>query len=207
MDPGRLALLLLRVKGNMLLYALRAQVHGFSLNEKSPFSKALSTDTQLARNASIAITCIISNHKNMSSHYTIYIDGGSRGNPGSSAFACVFPELNKEYSEHMGKATNNEAEYGALIFALKKAKSLLGKDKIKQMTLEIKADSELLVKQMQGKYKIKEPHIQQLFLTAWNLKTEFKEIIFTHIPREQNTKADHLLNATLDREVKKQTLF
>ncbi|MCG2690294.1 ribonuclease HI family protein [Candidatus Parcubacteria bacterium] len=138
---------------------------------------------------------------------TIYIDGGSRGNPGDAACAFVFPELNKEYAEYLGKATNNEAEYSGLIFALKKAKALLGKDKIKQVTLEIKSDSELLVKQMQGKYKIKEPHIQQLFLTAWNLKTEFKEIIFVYIPREQNTKADHLLNETLDNHGKKQSLF
>jgi len=143
----------------------------------------------------------------MSTPITIFIDGGSRGNPGPSAFACVFEGLNKEYSEHLGKATNNEAEYAGLIFALKKAKTILGKDKIKQITLEIKSDSELLVKQMQGKYKIKEPHIQQLFLTAWNLKTEFKEIIFTHIPREQNTKADTLLNQTLNNRSSRQPLF
>ena len=143
----------------------------------------------------------------MQNNYIIYIDGGSRGNPGPSAFACVFEGLNKEYSEHLGKATNNEAEYQGLIFALKKAKSLLGKDKIKQITLEIKSDSELLVKQMQGKYKIKEPHIQQLFLTAWNLKTEFKEIIFTHIPRELNAKADTLLNQTLNNHSSTRHLF
>ncbi|MBM4177327.1 ribonuclease HI family protein, partial [Candidatus Gribaldobacteria bacterium] len=100
----------------------------------------------------------------------IYIDGGSRGNPGPAAFACVFENLNKEYSQTIGKATNNEAEYQGLIFALKKAKALLGKEKIRQVVLEIKSDSELLVKQMQGKYKIKEPNIQKLFLEAWNLK-------------------------------------
>lgn len=75
------------------------------------------------------------------------------------------------------------------------------------MAIEIKSDSELLIKQMQGKYKIKEPNIQRLFLIAWNLKIDFKEVLFTYIPREQNKKADALLNETLDNQGKKQSLF
>ena len=132
-------------------------------------------------------------------------DGGSRGNPGPSAFACVFfveDRHYKSYSEFLGQKTNNEAEYAGLIFALKKAKALFGKDKIKTMDLEILSDSELLVNQMSGKYKIKEPHIQKLFLLAWNLKIDFANVSFIVIPREQNKTADALLNETLDKQQK-----
>jgi len=137
----------------------------------------------------------------------IYIDGGSRGNPGPSAFAVVFSEIGKSYSEFIGTATNNEAEYSGLIFALKKAKALFGKGKAKQMELEIRSDSELLVKQMKGEYKIKEEGIQKLFLQAWNLKIDFGRVIFIAVPREQNKQADRLLNETLDAQGKKQSLF
>jgi len=142
----------------------------------------------------------------------INIDGGSRGNPGPSAFACVFFVDGKEYksySEFLGKKTNNEAEYAGLIFALQKAKALFGKDKAKTINLEILSDSELLVNQMSGKYKIKEPHIQKLFLLAWNLKIDFANVSFRAIPREQNKTADGFLNETLDKQQKEnsQKLF
>ncbi len=140
----------------------------------------------------------------------IYIDGGSRGNPGPSAFAVVFTKegrVFKEYSQCIGEATNNEAEYQGLIFALKKAKALLGKEKIKKATIEIKSDSELLIKQMKGEYKIKEPKIQQLFLKAWNLKIDFKNLKFSLISRQDNQQADRLVNQTLDAEAKTQPLL
>lgn len=141
----------------------------------------------------------------------IYIDGGSRGNPGPAAFAVVFTtekgEVIKEYSQYIGKATNNEAEYQSLIFALKKAKALFGKEKAKALAIEIKSDSELLVSQMRAEYKIKDPKIQQLFLRAWNLKIDFKNLKFSLIPRQENTKADRLVNESLDAETKTQKLF
>jgi len=135
----------------------------------------------------------------------IYIDGGSRGNPGPSALGALFLDekgnILKKYSEFLGKKTNNEAEYEALIFALKKAKLLFGKKEVKNLDLEIKSDSELLVKQMNGEYKIKNPNIQQLFLLAWNLKIDFNKVRFFHIPREQNKEADALVNKALDIEL------
>jgi len=136
---------------------------------------------------------------------TIYIDGGSRGNPGPAAFGVAFPS--NEYAQFIGTATNNEAEYGGLIFALKKVKSLYGKDKSKSMDIEIKSDSELLVKQMNGKYKIKNENIQKLFLQAWNLTVEFKNLQITYIPREENKKADGLVNQALDSKRREQKLF
>ena len=126
----------------------------------------------------------------------IYTDGGSRGNPGPSAIGVVID--NKEYSEQIGKKTNNEAEYEAVIFALKKTKALFGKKKIREMEFEIRSDSELLVKQLQGRYKILNPKIQPLFLKAWNLKIDFGKVKFTLIPRSQNKEADQLVNRALD---------
>jgi len=137
----------------------------------------------------------------------IKIDGGSRGNPGPSAFGVYFVNQNKSYAEVLGVRTNNEAEYSGLIFALKKVKALLGKDKAKVSEIEIKSDSELLVKQMNGIYKIKDPKIQQLFLEAWNLKVEFKKLTISHIRREQNKEADSLVNQALDAKTRSQKLF
>ncbi len=141
----------------------------------------------------------------------IYVDGGARGNPGPAALGVVFCDekgkVLKKYSQCIGKASNNEAEYQGLIFALKKAKSLLGKEKIKKIPIEIRSDSELLIKQMRGEYKIKTPRIQSLFLTAWNLKIDFKNLKFSLIPREENKEADRLLNEALDAETRSQKLL
>ncbi len=142
---------------------------------------------------------------------TIYIDGASRGNPGQASFGVAFcndrGEVFKTYSEAIGKATNNQAEYQGLIFAMKKAKALFGKDKVKGMAIEIRSDSELLVNQMTGKYKIKEPGIQKTFLEAWNLSIDFNALSFKAIPREQNSKADDLANQALDAQSKNQQLI
>ena len=75
------------------------------------------------------------------------------------------------------------------------------------MEVEIKSDSELLIKQMRGEYKILEPKIQQLFLKAWNLKIDLGEINFILIPREENKEADKLVNEILDSQAKSQKLF
>ncbi len=141
----------------------------------------------------------------------INIDGGSRGNPGPAALGVSVRssrgEVIKEYGQCIGIATNNEAEYQALVFALKKVKTLFGKEKAKNLPLELKSDSELLVSQMTGKYKIKEPKIQQLFLKAWNLKVEFNNIEFSAIPRAENKQADRLVNEALDSQSKTQRLL
>jgi len=126
----------------------------------------------------------------------IHTDGGSRGNPGPAAIGVVIGD--KEYSEQIGQATNNEAEYQAVIFALKKAKALFGKKKIKEIEFEIRSDSELLIKQLNGEYKILEPKIQPLFLQVWNLRIDFGKIKFVLIPREENKEADRLVNQALD---------
>ena len=87
------------------------------------------------------------------SKYIIYTDGGSRGNPGPAAIGAVVGH--KEYGEQIGRTTNNVAEYKAVVFALKKAKQLLTKKVAKETDVELRTDSELLVKQLNGEYKIK----------------------------------------------------
>lgn len=138
---------------------------------------------------------------------TIYTDGGSRGNPGPSALGVLFcnekGEIFKKYSEHLGEATNNEAEYQAVIFALKKFKALFGKKLAKNSEIEIKSDSELLIKQLNGEYKILEPKIKDLFVAVWNLKIDFKKIKFTLISRQKNQEADRLVNEILDSQPQK----
>ena len=142
----------------------------------------------------------------------IYTDGGSRGNPGPSAIGVVFCNENgscfKKYSEYLGdKLTNNEAEYQAVIFALQKFRALFGKKLAKSSEVEIKSDSELMVKQLKGEYKVLEPNIQGLFIKVWNLRIDFKKLKFTLIPREKNKEADFLANEALDQEKSKNPLF
>ena len=142
----------------------------------------------------------------------IYTDGGSRGNPGPAAAGVVFCNEKgqpiKRYSEYLGdKLTNNEAEYGAAIFAFKKFKALFGKKLASTSEIEIRSDSELLVKQLNAQYKILDEKIQFLFLEIWNLKFDFKKVRFRAISRDKNQEADKLVNEVLDAQANTQKLF
>ncbi len=137
--------------------------------------------------------------------FIIYTDGGSRGNPGRAALGVVIcnekDQPLKKFGEYLGDAmTNNEAEYGAVIFGLKKFKSLFGKPLSQNTEIEVRADSEFLVKQMNGEYKVSDERIQRLFMEVWNLKLDFKSVKFKHIRREKNTEADRLVNEALDQK-------
>ena len=135
----------------------------------------------------------------------IYTDVGSRGNPGPSAIGAVIND--KTYSAFIGVGTNNEAEYQAVIFALKKAKALYGKKVVENNEVEVRSDSELLIKQLNGEYKVLDEKIQSLFLRVWNLKIDFGKVKFVAIPREKNQAADKLVNEALDGSSRTQTLF
>lgn len=132
----------------------------------------------------------------------IFIDGGARGNPGPAAIGVVFCNekgaVLKKFSHFLGHKTNNEAEYHAAIFALEKLKALLGKKLCKVTEVEIRSDSQLLVFQMQKKYKILEKELQPLFVTLWNLTLDFKKVTFKLISRNKNKDADALVKETLD---------
>jgi ribonuclease HI len=138
--------------------------------------------------------------------YTIHTDGGSRGNPGPASIGVVIEGDaigKKEYSEYIGIATNNEAEYKAIVFAMKKVKLLISSDKAAKADLDFYLDSELLVKQLNHEYKVKDNGIQKLFLEVHNLRLDFGKISFHHVPRERNKSADRLVNEALDRESNK----
>ena len=132
----------------------------------------------------------------------IYTDGGSRGNPGPAAIGILVGD--KTYGEVIGVATNNVAEYKAVIFALKKAKHLLGGEKAAIAKLEVRSDSKLIVEQLSGNFKILEETLQPLFLEAWNLRLDFQEVNFKLIPREKNKEADALVNEALDNASREQ---
>lgn len=143
---------------------------------------------------------------------TIYTDGGSRGNPGKAAVGVVFcnekGEIIKKFGEYLGdNLTNNEAEYTAVILALKKFKALFGKKMAEVAEVEIRSDSELLVNQMNGKYKLENEKIQKFFIEIWNLKIDFANVKFKAIPREKNREADALVNEALDSQMTSQKLF
>lgn len=139
----------------------------------------------------------------------VYTDGGARGNPGPAAIGVVIKDASgrviKSYGEAIGEATNNEAEYRAVIFALAKLKSLLGKKNTAGLAVEVNLDSELVVKQLRGEYKIEEERLFPLFIKIWNLKMDFREVKFRQVPREKNREADRLVNEALDK--KPETLF
>ncbi len=143
----------------------------------------------------------------MSKKIIIYTDGGSRGNPGPAGIGVWVETLGKKYGECIGVATNNVAEYAALIFGLKKVRQLLGKDKTRQYEIECRLDSELVVKQLNHEYKLKEEYIQKNFIEIWNLTLDFKSVTFYHIPREENFVADALVNEALDEQVKQKSFL
>ncbi|MCU0680147.1 MAG: ribonuclease HI family protein [Planctomycetes bacterium] len=128
-----------------------------------------------------------------------YTDGGARGNPGPSGIGAVIYNEEKKIvatiSKFLGEGTNNQAEYKALIVALEKAKELGATE------LQCFLDSELVVKQLNREYKVKDQDLAQLFLKVYNLSLNFKKIIFTHVRREFNKEADKLANEAMDRGV------
>jgi ribonuclease HI len=143
----------------------------------------------------------------MQQKIVMYSDGGSRNNPGPAAVGVYIETLGKKYGECIGTKTNNEAEYEALIFGLKKIKQLVGKEKTKNYSVECRLDSELVVKQLNHEYKLKEKHIQDFFIEIWNLMLDFGKVSFVHIPREKNKIADALVNQALDEKMKQDKLF
>ncbi len=129
--------------------------------------------------------------------YILRTDGGARGNPGPAGIGAVIEDekgkVIKEFSEYLGKKTNNQAEYQALIVGLTGCVALGAKE------VEVRADSELLVKQMAGIYRVKNPDLGKLFLQAKKLELQIGRVKFRHVRREENAHADALANQAMDR--------
>ena len=137
----------------------------------------------------------------------MYSDGGSRGNPGPAALGVFIETLDKSYGEYLGEKTNNEAEYAAIIFGLRKIKVLVGKAKAKKTAVECRMDSELACKHLNHEYKIENEKLQPLFLEVWNLMLDFGAVKFVHVRRELNTVADACVNRALDNHKKQDQMF
>jgi ribonuclease HI len=127
----------------------------------------------------------------------MWVDGGSRGNPGPAAVGYRIEdeagELLDEAGETIGVATNNEAEYRALIAAFDRAAELGARD------VEVRSDSELLMRQMTGRYKVKSPHLRELWQAAQRAAGRFERVRYVEVRRTENTEADRQVNLALDR--------
>jgi len=128
---------------------------------------------------------------------TVYADGGARNNPGPAGIGAVLlDEKGNEVaaiSKYIGETTNNQAEYKAVLAALEKAAELGARE------LEVYLDSELVVRQLNGEYKVKNKDLAPLFVRVYNASLKFKKINFRHIPRERNAEADRLVNLAINR--------
>jgi ribonuclease HI len=129
----------------------------------------------------------------------VYCDGGSRGNPGPAAIGAVVldpatepPQRLAEVSERIGVTTNNVAEYRALIAGLEAAAPYGAR------RLRVRADSLLVIQQLRGKWRVKQPHLKPLHQQARQLLAAYDDVDLQHVPREDNTAADALVNAALD---------
>jgi ribonuclease HI len=129
----------------------------------------------------------------------VYCDGGSRGNPGPAAIGAIVvdpstspPTRLATVSERIGTATNNVAEYRALIAGLEAAREFPSR------AIRVRADSLLVIEQLKGRWRVKQPHLRPLHSRALALLEEYQEIDLAHVRREENVDADALVNAALD---------
>ncbi len=135
-------------------------------------------------------------------HFQIYTDGGARGNPGPAGIGVVIidkatGQTIDEISKYLGETTNNQAEYQAAIAGLARAVELGAK------SVEIMADSELLIYQCRGQYKVKNADLAKRFLELKNLEAQLGgRVTYTHIRREFNKQADALANKAMDQGIK-----
>ena len=130
---------------------------------------------------------------------TVNVDGGARGNPGPAAIGVVVRdedgEVLAERAERIGRTTNNVAEYRALLLGIATAKELGGAE------LELVGDSELIVRQIEGRYKVKDATLRELHAEARRQLAGLERWSIRHVKRAQNADADRLVNAALDGEV------
>ena len=128
--------------------------------------------------------------------YKTYVDGAARGNPGPAGIGIVIEDAEgntlREIGEPLGTTTNNVAEYSALVAGLARAVAAGVSE------LDVRSDSELMVKQMRGEYRVKNRDLQSLFLDASRAARQIGRVTYTHVRREHNELADRLVNEALD---------
>jgi ribonuclease HI len=145
------------------------------------------------------VTLFDGHHEGARDLVAIYFDGGSRGNPGPAAIGAVVldpstspPTRLAAVSEYIGKTTNNVAEYRALIAGLEAASELSAR------RVMVRGDSMLVLKQVEGSWRVKQPHLRPLLDEVRALLAPYEHVDLAHVPREQNADADLLVNAALD---------
>lgn len=135
--------------------------------------------------------------------YTIHSDGGARGNPGPSGIGALITDAQgntlAEVCDYLGEQTNNFAEYEAVIRALETLRNQLDDAARTRARVHVHMDSELIVKQARGEYKVKHPVLRAQRERLAALENAFATVTFTHVPREQNRDADRLANRAMDR--------
>ncbi len=128
--------------------------------------------------------------------FSLYTDGGARGNPGPAGAGIVLLDAQNttiaEATEYLGVCTNNEAEYKALLLGLRTAHS----SKVKDLTCYL--DSELVVKQLTGEYRVKNSNLKDLYTQVKKLESVFDQLTYLHVTRNKNDRADYLVNKVLD---------
>lgn len=133
----------------------------------------------------------------------VHSDGGARGNPGPAAIGVVIERENgekiEEISKTIGESTNNIAEYSAVLHGLHCLQALFGEETM-ELQIDWFLDSELVVKQLAGEYKVKNPGLRQIFEEIRDLRARFPKLTLSHVRREQNKRADQLVNEALDKE-------
>lgn len=134
----------------------------------------------------------------MSERLVVHTDGGARGNPGPAAIAAVLTDRDgtvlEERAETIGHATNNVAEYRALLLGIERARALGARE------LELIGDSELIARQVRGEYRVKDPGLRELHSRVGAALAEFDGWTIRNVPREDNADADRLVNEALDAE-------
>ena len=132
----------------------------------------------------------------MSERLVVHVDGGARGNPGPAAIAAVLTKPDgtavEEHREVIGHATNNVAEYRALLLGIERARALGASE------LDLVGDSELIARQVRGEYRVKDPTLRQLHGQVTAALRELERWTIRNVPREENADADRLVNEALD---------
>ena len=135
--------------------------------------------------------------------FTIHADGGSRGNPGPSGAGAVVRDglgnIVTSVSKFLGHQTNNFAEYEAVILAFEQLLEIVSKAEMKETSVMVKMDSMLVVRQMQGEWKVKHPNMKPQHARLRALEEQFGKVSFTHVYREENADADALANEAMDK--------
>ncbi|MCL5411256.1 MAG: ribonuclease HI family protein [Patescibacteria group bacterium] len=135
--------------------------------------------------------------------FIVYTDGGARGNPGPAASAAIIKDsagiVREKCGKYLGETTNNVAEYQGVILALQRLKETVSAGERFQTSVDFFLDSELVVKQLNGLFQVKNDSLRELVLKVRELETGFNKISYQHISRKKNVEADKLVNQILDK--------